>query len=155
MALSQPFKSPVVQGLAAPAPVRFTGFGEALRAGEACIAVLISNEPGECDICDWIADWVDHPYFVTRRSDAAFGGRSMPDVLLVCVPGEAPVAQVLPACRTEWAGTAIVAVAVSADSADRAQLLCLGADDVLDLGMPAPEAAARIRAISRRSRAYR
>ena len=154
-ALSQPFAGPVVQGLAAPVPVKFTGFGEALRAGEACIAVLASAGPADRGICDWISGWVDHPHFVTPQSHAAFCRRSMPDVVLVCVSDKASVARVLPACCAEWAGTAVVAVAAFADPAERAQMLRLGADDVLDLTMPAPEAAARVRALSLRSRRCR
>jgi len=155
MALSQPFAGPVVQGLAAPVPVKFTGFGEALRAGEACIAVLVSAEAGDRVLCGWISEWVDHPHFVTSRSRAAFSHHAMPDVLLVCVSDKASVAQVLPACRKAWAGTAIMAVAASADPAERAQMLRLGADDVLHLAMPVREAAARVRAISLRARRYR
>ena len=147
--------NPLVQGLAATAPAKFAEFGQALRAGEACVAVLVPVGHENCGICDWISDWVDHPHFVTAQSHATDSRRSKPDVLLVCGANPASLAKALAACRTDWPATAIVAVTESAVPIDRAQMLRIGADDVFDLTMPTPEAAARVRAVHLRSLFYR
>ncbi|WP_298174574.1 hypothetical protein [Novosphingobium sp.] len=128
-------------------------YGDHIHAGELCGEVFAASAMGYANVATWFAGLFDHPSCV-RIEDGPELQRTRSlaecDAVLLCANETSALKALIEKVQRRTPAAAIFTVSGMLTPSERAMVLNWGAEDVLDIGMPAREGAARIRAVCRR-----